>query len=494
MTISRLARLMSVYVGAVRRFRGLRGDGLARYQDARARDTVAYAIRHSPFYREHFRGRDPADWASLPTVDKAAMMDRFDAFNTRGIRREEAMSVALRAERDGDVSPTLGGVTVGLSSGTSGRRGLFLMSAEESATWAGFILARALPRPRWGGYRIALFLRANSDLYEGLGGRWVRFRYFDLRTPPAATVEALNEYQPHLLVGPPSVLVGLAEALRHGDLWIRPERVAAAAEVLEPQDREALAGAFDRPIHQVYQATEGLLALSCPRGSLHVQEDLVALQFEPADPLGDGAEGRLIPDRPNDLSLVGWGGTPPEEARAGGVPPHPTKDHAEKGQGSRQSSMTPIVTDLWRRTQPIIRYRLGDLVTLSGDPCPCGSAFRVLAGIEGRSEDACRLVCRDGSHRSVFPETVRQMVLLGGTRVEDYDVLQEGPGHFRLHLRMADGEDFREAEGPIRGAFSRLASRLGCEEPILRIEEGLLPRSPGEKRQRVRRLRHAGDP
>ena len=77
-----------------------------------------FADAHSPFYHDHWQGHDPGDWQRLPTVDKALMMAHFDRFNTRGVLGAEAMAVALEAERSRDFSPTVGGLTVGLSSGT----------------------------------------------------------------------------------------------------------------------------------------------------------------------------------------------------------------------------------------------------------------------------------------------------------------------------------------------------------------------------------------
>ncbi|HEX7832577.1 MAG TPA: F390 synthetase-related protein, partial [Thermoanaerobaculia bacterium] len=317
-------RALLTFLGARRRFHSLRGDALTRYQDERARAVVQHAIANAPFYRALYANHDPRDWRALPTIDKQSMMANFDTFNTRGVRRDDAMEIALRAERDRDFAPSIDGLTVGLSSGTSGHRGLFLVDEREQQTWAATILARALHRIRR--TRLAFFLRSNSNLYQRLGS-FIQFRYFDLMTPIDEAVAALNAYQPDLVVGPPSLLAMLAD---HPSLRIQPKRLISVAEVLEPQDETRLRARFNVDVHQVYQCTEGLLAVSCAHGSLHIQEDLVAVQCEPA------GEGRVI----------------------------------------------PIVTDLGRTTQPIIRYRLNDLLTL-GDPCTCGSAFRVIKTIEG---------------------------------------------------------------------------------------------------------------
>jgi len=302
------------YTAAHWRWRALDRAALQAFQESRARQVVAYAAAHSPFYRGHWQGHDLQHWRTLPTVDKTAMMANFSGFNTHGISAEAALSVALAAEQSRDFTPMVDGMTVGLSSGTSGHRGLFLVSPTEQALWAGVILARALHGLRAGRTRVAFFLRSYSNLYHQANGALLQLRYFDLMAPLAASIAALNGYRPHILVGPPSLLGFLADAYASGTLQIHPQRLISVAEVLEPQDEVRLAAVFQAPVHQVYQCTEGLLAVSCAHGSLHIQEDIVALQCEPLD-------------------------------------------------GGR---VTPVVTDLWRRTQPIIRYRLNDVLQLGG--------------------------------------------------------------------------------------------------------------------------------
>ena len=47
----------------------------------------------------------------------------------------------------------------------------------------------------------------------------------------------------------------------------------------------------------------------------------------------------------------------------------------------------PVVTDLERKAQPIIRYRLNDILVERKEPCGCGSPFLALEKIEGREDD-----------------------------------------------------------------------------------------------------------
>jgi len=434
---ARLAGIAAEWVGARWRWSRLRGPALERYRERRARAIVRLALERSPFYRAHWAGHDPDDWRSLPTVDKRGMMEHFGAFNTLGIPRDEAMETALRAERTRDFTPTVRGVTVGLSSGTSGHRGLFLASPREQAVWAGTILARALHGGfRREGWRVALFLRSNSNLYESTDGTLIRFRWFDLMTPPTEAVAALNAYRPHLLLGPPSLLGLLADARERGELRFAPERLVSVAEVLEPQDRERLEAVFGAPVHQVYQCTEGLLAVSCPAGSLHVQEDLVHLQLEP---VGNGY-------------------------------------------------VTPVVTDLRRVTQPIVRYRLNDLLRMDDAPCACGSPWRVIRSIDGRCDDLLAFEQADGGTRPFFPDTIRRMVLLADGGVEDYQAFQDRPGHLRVHLAVSDDAPFDGVARAVRASAESIVAGYGCRAPVVEVERGLVPVAPGAKRRRVRRL------
>jgi phenylacetate-CoA ligase len=439
MKLSNAALVVSHYVRANWRWHHLHSVALERYQNQRAQRLLAYVERHAPFYRQHWAGHDQRDWHHLPTVDKQVMMAHFDSFNTRGISKEAAMEVALRAERSRDFSPNIAGLTVGLSSGTSGHRGLFLVSPEEQAAWAGVMVARALHRLPGSRVRVAFFLRSNSNLYEEIGGGPIQFRYFDLMTPLNDAVRGLNSFQPHIVLGPPSLLGLLADEQTQARLSIHPQRLISIAEVLEVQDQRRLQTVFACPVHQIYQCTEGLLAVSCTAGSLHIQEDLVALQFEP---VANGPEERV----------------------------------------------TPIVTDLWRTTQPIVRYRLNDILRLAPAPCSCGSSFRVIAAIEGRSDDLCYFAAQTGGKRHFFPDTIRRMILLADPRITDYQAVQQRCGQLRIHLAVSPDANFDEIASSVRKSVDETIAQYECRPAAVQIEEGLLPLPVGTKRRRVQRL------
>ena len=440
MKVTQLATIIQHFLAARRRWHALGGDALARFQAQRARCMVAYAYAHAPFYQEYWTGYDLNNWENLPVVSKQEMMAHFDTFNTRGIRRDEAMTLALSAERNRDFKPTLRGMTVGLSSGTSGHRGLFLVSPYEQAMWTGIILSRTLHQLRARGYRVAFFLRSNSNLYEQVDGMLVSFRYFDLMTPPAETIAGLHAFQPDIVVGPPLLLGLLAQARQRGELRIAPERLISVAEVLEPQDRVQIENAFQTSVGQIYQCTEGLIAATCVHGSLHIQEDIVAVQCMALDDRTSQAENPRV---------------------------------------------TPIVTDLWRTTQPIVRYRLNDVLQL-GAPCSCGSSFRVIHAIEGRCDDICYFF-DDHGERPIFPDTIRRMILLANEAIADYQAVQERPGHLRIHLQVPDVR-YAIAVTAVRESVMRVMAQYGCRSATVEFVQGVDRLPSGVKRRRVRRV------
>lgn len=429
--------VLASYIAARRRAATLHGDRLHRWQQRRATTLIDDVRELSPFYRELWQNQPTATWQSFPTVDKRAMMTHFDRFNTVGVSRDAAMRVALEAARTRDFNPVANGCTVGLSSGTSGHRGLFLVSPDEQTRWAGTILARVIPglRP---GHRVAFFLRANSRLYERTSSL-VQFRFFDLMMPLDAVVSQLNEFRPELIVGPPSLLGLLADAREQGHLCAAPSGIISVAEVLEPRDCERVEHVFQAAVGQVYQCTEGLVAVTCRRGALHVQEDVMLLQTEAIS-------------------------------------------------GDDKSRVTPILTDLWRRAQPIVRYRLGDVLRLDATPCACGSSWQRIAAIEGRQDDLCWFPRADDSLRIIFPDAIRRMILLADARIVEYRAEQPVAGELRIFVTVVDGADFAEVATRLQQSVHESLGEYGCRATDVTVHDGIPQAIAGVKRRRVVRF------
>ena len=320
---------------------------------------------HSPLYRGMKK------FSSYPVIDKAFMMEHFHRLNTVGISREEAEAFAVRAERERDFAPKLKGVTVGLSSGTSGHRGIFLVSDREKVRWAGYVLAKFLPGSILDSMDIAFFMRADSNLYQAVNSRRIRFHFFDIYRDMEEHVRRLEALKPRILVGQPSLLLMLGAEAERGNLHIFPQVVISIAEVLERGDESYLKKVFrQKVIHQVYQCTEGCLAATCSRGTLHLNEDIVYIQRE-------YLEGRRF---------------------------------------------VPIVTDFERKAQPMIRYRLNDILVERKQPCSCNSPCLALEKIEGREDDMFSFLDEQGRERLIFPDFIRRCILFAGVGQEKREV------------------------------------------------------------------------
>ena len=312
-----------------------------------------------------------------PGINKRIFMQHFADINAYGISEKDALSVALKAEESRDFSPvfqTTSGkeITVGLSSGTSGNRGIFLVSPEESALWAGYMLKRMLPRPYLARHSIAFFLRANSNLYTAVKSPLIRFEFYDL-------LEALDEQDSGLTA-------------QHTDHSINPEKIIPVAEVLEPQVKARIEQRFGTPVHQIYQCTEGFLAHTCAHGNLHLNEDMVYIE----------------------------------------------KDWIDRESGR----FAPIITDFNRKSQPVIRYRLDDVLIANDAPCPCGSAFARISAIEGRCDDILDARTANGEPYALYADFIRR-AMISDDLIQEYRVEQHGKA---LHIFLTpDTEQTRAA-------------------------------------------------
>lgn len=436
--MTRIRHVMAFLCAFARaRWRWRRGEraALLAWQQRQMDHFVRTRLPAFPFYS----ARPHPMFSALPVVDKQFTLERFEQMNSRGITFGQATSAARGAERSRDFRGTLpGNVTVGLSSGTSGRPGVFLVSADERARWAGAILGKLLrpgelarmANPFAPRLTIAFFLRANSNLYTTLDGMRIRFRFFDLLRSPTELFADLQALAPDILVAPASTLGSMARAAAAGRIDLRPSHVISVAETLEPDDRAAIRAAWNLAPDQVYQATEGLIGVTCETGRVHLNEEFLHVEAE------------WIDDR----------------------------------------RFVPIVTDFSRTTQAIVRYRLDDVLIAAADPCPCGRPTRSLLAVDGRCDDVLWLPARAGGGlRPVYPDVIRRALALAQTEcasIDEYRLVQRA-GVVEIQLRGHGGH------ATVATALDELWALAGVREPHLVF----LPWTEdvaGAKRRRIR--------
>ena len=435
-----LLRVTASYLRARRLATAFRDRAsLEAWQDLQVQSHLKFVRKASGYYRDLFQGLDDRDWRRFPVSDKRALVHCFDALNTRGIRGVDVDPMARAAEQTRDFSRRLKDLSIGLSSGTSGKRALFMSSPQENDFWLGVILARSMRAPLWKRQRIALFHRTNSTLYSHLHFGPVQLRFFDILRDMKDLIGEARDFSPTTIVGPPSALRMLAEAQAHDILRIKPHQMISVAEVLDPLDRAAIEDAFRLRLEELYIATEGFLAFTCAHGSLHLNEDMLVVQKD-----------RL----------------PGETDR-----------------------FAPIVTDFVRRVQPIVRYRLDDVLVEDGSgPCPCGSVFCRLKRIEGRCDDVLLFEPQGpaGKPVPIFPDFIRSAVT-GDRRVEAFWVCQTGPASLRIELQVPPG-DRAIVEDRVAREVEQLFGQVGARVPTLEFGEYRGANSSGKLRRVERRF------
>lgn len=379
-------------------------DRLITYQDRRLGELRKAAYARSPFYRRHHAGLFHAPLDQLPPVTKTDLMTNFDeAVTAPGLSLSELEDhLRVLTESGGDPGvPWKGKWWAAATAGTTGRRGTFIWNRSEWATilasyarandWAGVSaglthpLKMALVSSRVPTHQSAV---VGASLRSGL----VPTLRLDVTAPMDETVEALNRFQPRALVGYASALKPLAAEQRAGRLAISPEAVMSASEVLTAQAAAELELAWGVAPFDVYAATETAgIASPCVYRNKHVYEDLLII--EPMDRAGN----------PVPLGTTG---------------------------------AKLLVTVLFSRTLPLIRYEMSDTVRLGGRDCPCGRSFLRLEEIEGRIEDVLQLPGKKGAisvHPIVFHHVLDQAAVSG------WQVIQEPSGLRVLLAGLADG-------------------------------------------------------
>jgi len=347
-------------------------------------------VKHVPFYQDI----NPLILSNFPIISKATFNANFADLNEAGIMRDVAYNFALHAEQTSQFRAKLRGLTVGLSTGTSGNRGVFLVNNTEIAQWVAMVFVRVLHLNVYRRQRIAFVFRTNSNLYQATSVGPITMRFFPLDLDNPDVLNDLADFNPTVLVAQPSALIRLAGYKKRGGLSLIPGRIISIAEVLTERDRAYLMGIFETVIHQVYQCMEGFLAHTCALGNLHVNEDVVYWE-----------KRYLDPDR-----CAGGTAGPPSRFRAT-EPPEKRRYH-------------PILTDLARQTQALIRYELNDILVEPDAPCPCGSPFTHIGQIEGRADDVLVFLNEPSRVVVLFPDLVRRAVCDSSDTIVQYVVYQ----------------------------------------------------------------------
>lgn len=400
---------------------------IEKIQKRGMKKQIKFVRKNSPFFARHWKGLPDDEWSKFPLIDKSIMMDNLSDLLTVRLDVEEAKVLADNAEKTRDFSPKIGPYSIGYSSGTSGSRGMHFVSEKEQAEWAGFMLARGLDGSIFSKHKIGLILRANSNTFESVGSSRIEFKFYDLMKPLEEIHESILRDKLDILIGPPSVLRYLADVKSP----LKVKKLVSAAEVLDEIDRKQIEQHFGQIVHQFYSSTEGEIAATCEHGTLHLNEEIMVIQKQWVD------------------EEKGW--------------------------------YHPIISDFRRKTQPIIRYRLNDILVTSKKPCPCGDARESIEAVMGRQDDIflIKKISEEG-YEQVIPDFIRRAVMQMHPSITAYCAIQKSADEIEVQL-LPEGLENISYEG-----FDQVWQKMRTKTPKITVADYTFKPS-ATKLRRIRR-------
>jgi len=387
-----------------------------------------HAYARSRFYQSYHRGLQDRPLDELPILTKAQLMEHFDELVTDA--RVHLQDVRALAGGDGSGGRFLDRYWVNATSGSSGEPGLFLFEEQE---WLA-VLASFARAHEWAGQSIRLTHRMkmasvasvspwhmSAQVGATLKSWWMPALRMAASDPLPQLVSKLNDWQPEMLVAYASMARILAEEQLAGRLQIHPHLVFTSSEVLTDETRRRAEAAWGHAPFNQYGATEvgDLAAEHVASRRMHLFEDLIIAEVvdEQNRPVPPGEFGAKV-----------------------------------------------LVTSLFSRTLPLIRYELNDSLRLAPDPSPAGLPFAVLDSIQGRTEDALSLASAGGGTIGIQPLVFHR--ILDVLPVSGWQVVQSAPDELTLLLSgLRDGL----AEDAIVERVTRALTAEGARPPVVSI-------------------------
>jgi len=264
---------------------------------------------------------------------------------------------------------------------------------------------------------------------------------FELNSELIATYfQYWMRWRPKCIFGYPNSLSLMVHMARSQDLDLTSlkqrglEVICTTSEMLTPPDRELISTAFDVPVYDSYGLREaGLVGHECRQGTMHTMDEQLLL--ETIDP----------------LTL------------------EPTDGEGEL-----------VVTNIVSNVMPMIRYRTGDIVTLSTEPCACGLGLGSVKISGGRVADF--VVTADGRW---IPGYAFIYICRSVPGIVKFQAQQDRRGEVRVVLVTDDNFPSDGKQQVIRQVQDRLRSE---DDVSVHVVDDIAPAPSGKYRPVVSRV------
>lgn len=392
-----------------RRIPFLPAERVRALRDARVRELMRYAAATVPHYRDVLRaaGVDPDEIRSADDLARLPLLEK------RQVQEDPKRFVSNSPlARDPVILATSGSTGTPLTVARDRRSILALVAYSERERELEWRLC---------GRRYAYSAAQVFNPYGNVGRvqaalERTSFRPLRPRLHPLSIADPLEETAARIARARPLVVHGygtylelLFRAHAAGTLsFPLPRVVFYAGDPVSPEGRRLIRETLGVSVLSRYAAAEAIrIGHFCELGrGFHLHEDLCHV--------------RVVVD----------GGRPAEPGEVGEV----------------------VVTDLLNRASVLINYRLGDLATVSDEPCPCGRTSRMLTDLQGRTSAIVRLA--DGT--LVHPVLLEGAIREHGRGILRFQLVQDAPDRFRLKLVTVDGPAFANAALDVRWPLASL--------------------------------------
>ncbi|MBB3869600.1 phenylacetate--CoA ligase [Parageobacillus toebii NBRC 107807] len=359
----------------------------------RLQQTVKRVYEHVPFYRkkfdeigvkpDHIRTLD--DLKKLPFTTKKDLRDNYP-FGLLAVSIQDC-------------------VRVHASSGTSGKPTVVAYTKNDINHWAD-IVARAIAIAGGVPGNIVHNAYGYGLFTGGLGLHYGSERLGAVTVPVSGgntdrQIMIIEDFKPDIICGTPSYVLNIAERMK--ELGKDPRQTSLkygifGAEPWSEEMRRTLEQEFGIKACDIYGLSEVIgpgVAMECheAQNGLHVAEDhffVEVINPDTLEPVGEGEEGELV------------------------------------------------FTSLTKEAFPVIRYRTGDIASITKEPCICGRTTTRMSRIKGRVDDM--LIIRGVN---VFPSEIEHYLL----------TVPELAPHYQVHILRKGTLDVVELQVEVSERF-----------------------------------------
>jgi phenylacetate-CoA ligase len=402
-------------------------ETLRARQQARLGKIVRYAAAHSPYYQKLFgaHGFDAdnfqlADFGTLPLLTKTIIRESTDEM----ISREFPRAVLGEHRTGGSTGVAL---TTHFDPDWLDPRKADALRADQ---WAGCFHGMKIAS-LWGNPPVPTNFK--QKLRAVLINRFIFLDTIDLNDRSIGEfIERWRRGKPEILFGHAHSLYMLARyVIAHGVRDLRPRGIISTSMMLLANERAVIEEAFACKVFDRYGSEEvALIAAECERHEgLHLNIEHLYIEFlrEDGSAVGPGEEGAIV------------------------------------------------ITDLFNRGMPFIRYAIGDVGVPTDRMCSCGRGLPLMERVTGRVADYLKR--RDGSMVAGVSLVERTLTAIPG--LEQMQVVQ--PAIDEIVLNVVRAKDF--GPGTETALLSEFRSVFGSG---IEIRTNYVERIPQERSGKYR--------